>query len=55
MMVFMYFCVMLSAISPRGEDLARYYVGQIEESYRAMVEGRNTLADTIADLRTSAR
>jgi hypothetical protein len=51
MMIFLYFCVMMSAWTPGGESVARAYAGAVEDSFRAVVEGRNTLADQIADLR----
>jgi hypothetical protein len=54
MMIFMYFCVMVSALAPNGEHLARYYVSTIENQYRAFVETRAAIADEMADMRALA-
>jgi hypothetical protein len=51
MMILVYFCVMMSAWTPGGESMARAYVGAVEDSFRAVIEGRNAFADQIADMR----
>ena len=54
MLVFVWFCVMMNAMAPSGENVARLYVNAIEDQYRAIIEGRNAFADEIADLRRAA-
>jgi len=54
MMIFMYFCVMVSALAPNGEQLARYYATTLENQYRALTETRAAIADEMADMRALA-
>ena len=54
MMLFVWFCVVASAMMPGGEHIARQYVSAVEDHYRAMVETRSALADELADLRNAA-
>ena len=54
MLVFVWFCVMVNAMAPSGESVARMYVNAIEDHYKAMIESRNVIADEIADLRNAA-
>jgi hypothetical protein len=53
MMVLIYFCAVMQAMAPAGQSVARYYATAVENSFKAVVEQRNDLADQIADLRTA--
>ena len=55
MMLFVWFCVIASTMSPGGEKIARHYVSAVEDQYRAMIETRNVIADQIADLRNAPK